>query len=199
MPLIVTQGYGNPGAAEPTPLSISSIGVSAKQLQINLSGNGVLVGNALDRSRYTVISNNGQHVLINSISIAGSVITLVTTEMSNGTNYTFTIPNTGILSQLNGTACIGPFSHAIVGVGVTPTILITKVIDTRTIEIIFSEAVNKYDALNENNYSITNGLIVEDVEYISDAAYRLKTSQQDVGGSYLVTASNIRDLDGMII
>lgn len=82
---------------------------------------------------------------------------------------------------------------------VSPTVFTIRSIDARTIEVTFSEAVQELTALNSNNYSINNGLSVTAVAKVSPSIYRLTTSQQTTGTSYLVTINNIKDLAGNVI
>lgn len=200
MSLIVTQGYGDSGGVAPGALTVLSVTPSNNQILITFSEAVILLGDGLDTTRWIIVSDGGQHVIVNSIQVAGATVTLITNEMANGTNYTLTIPNMGVYSAITGNPLTGPFEHPFVGVGSPPTILIIVVIDARTIEVVYDEPVNMYDALNENNYVITGigGLTVIDVEKMGSTIYRLTTSHQMVGTNYLVTASNIRgELDGL--
>jgi hypothetical protein len=178
-----------------TALNVLSATAATKQVTINLNTNAVLIGNALDRSQY-LITGASQNILINSISTGTNSIVLSTTEMSQGTTYTLTMPTIGIINQLDGSACIGPFTTTFSGVGSNPTILIIKSIDEHTIQIVFSEPVNTHDALNINNYAADNGLTITGASKISSTIFNLTTSKQAVGTVYQVTGSNIRDIDG---
>ncbi len=145
----------------------------------------------LDRTRWQ-ITGSGTSVIVNTVTIVGNTIVLGTTAMVAGGPYTLIIPNTTIAESVGGTVFLGSFSQPFTGAGATPVILITRVIDARTIEVTYDQAVNKYDALNETNYSINNGLSVLSVAQVSTAIFTLTTTKQVDGTAYTLTASNIR-------
>ncbi len=176
-------------------LTIDSVIATLNTITITFSDAPTVIDvAALDRTRWSA-HTGGQYIVINSVTQAGNTVILSTTEMANGSSYTLEIPNTTIAGP-SGSVFLGPFTQAFTGFGVSPTIAITQVIDARTIDVIFSERVNKYDALNETNYTINNGLSVVSVAQLSTTIFRLTTSKQTVGTSYTVTASNIRDDQG---
>lgn len=80
-----------------------------------------------------------------------------------------------------------------------PTIIIVRSLNARSLEVIFSEAVQESTALNSNNYSINNGLTVSAVEKVSPSVYRLTTSKQTTGVAYTVTINNVKDIAGNTI
>lgn len=93
------------------------------------------------------------------------------------------------------------YSWTVVPETTPPTLVYAVARDARTLDITFSEPVIASEALNKANYAITGGagLTVESVEQLTADSFRLKTTKQVVGQSYLVTASNIHDLNGNLI
>lgn len=88
------------------------------------------------------------------------------------------------------------------GVGtdvVPPSIVLSRSIDARTVEVLFNEAVVEDEALTAANYSIDGGLTVSAVVKVTSSIYRLTTSKQAVGDLYTVTVSDIHDLVGNLI
>jgi hypothetical protein len=188
-------GLGDCGGFSPT-LTLTSVTASVNQVHVHFNDIIVLVGNALDRSRYQIVSNTGQIVIVNAVSATGNTIHLSVIGMANGTSYTLTLPNLGVLSLSSGNLYAGPFLASFLGVSTNPIILIAVVIDARTIEVVFDQPVNIYDATNENNYTITGGggLTASSIKQISTTIFRLTTSHQMVGTNYTVTANNISSL-----
>lgn len=82
-----------------------------------------------------------------------------------------------------------------------PVLYFARPVDATTVDITFSEPVVVAEATNPANYGITGGagLTVSAAAQISATVFRLTTSPQVVGQSYLVTASNIHDLFGNLI
>ncbi len=178
-----------------TTMDLLSIVATLETITITFNDTPTIIDVAiLDRTRWIAYTGD-QHIVINAVNVTGDAIVLSTTEMSHGSTYTLVMPNTTI-ANTEGVVYLGPFTENFTGFGVSPTILITQVIDARTIDVVFSEPVNKYDALNETNYSVNNGLTVVSVAQLSASIFRLTTSKQAVGTSYTVTASNIRDNQG---
>ncbi len=193
------RGYGGllfRDGTVPAPL-LASIIATTNTITITFTVVPTIIDVAvLDRTRWIAYAGD-QHIVVNSVTIVDHAIVLGTTEMANGSTYTLEMPNTTIAGP-DGTVFLGPFTQNFTGVGVSPYILITQVIDARTIDVVFNEQVNKYDALNETNYTINNGLTVVSVAQLSASIFRLTTSRQAVGTSYTVTASNIRDNQGTV-
>lgn len=189
MPGLITKGLGAGGAG----VDLLSTTISIKQISLNFSDAPSLVGDALSLSKWSISGVNSVSIL--SISISTNSIILITSEMSNGGSYLLNIPQ---YITSTGGPWVGPYSQTFTGVGATPVIVYSKVIDARHLEICFSEPVNKYDALNIANYSIS-GLVVVGVEQISDSIFRIQTSHQTVGTSYSIVASNIRDRDNISV
>lgn len=85
------------------------------------------------------------------------------------------------------------------GDGSVPEVTSVLPTDCRTLEAIFSKAVVEVEALDPGNYATTPPLAIKSVQKVGDRRYRLKTSKQDELVSYLITVSNVHDLDGNLI
>ena len=74
-------------------------------------------------------------------------------------------------------------------------------VDGTHVTVIFSEDVVVIEATNPANYVITGGagLTVISVAQESSSTFVLTTSPQISGANYLLTASNIHDLNGDLI
>lgn len=154
-----------------------------------------LTGMALNETNWSIIDNSGSHLLITSIETIDNTILLHTTEQVNGSSYILTVPS-GI--EFSGDPFAGPFDWIFNGVGSNPSIIITRVVDSRLIEVWYNSPVYLLDAIKPTNYTITNsgGLSVISVIQISNTIFQLSTSAQLVDAAYTVTASNIRNILG---
>ena len=74
------------------------------------------------------------------------------------------------------------------------TIQLARTIDARTVDIVFSRAVNRSDAETPANYTVSPSLTITRATKVTDNKYRLKTSQQVAGQLYTITISNIRGI-----
>jgi hypothetical protein len=172
---------------------ISTVG-SAGSVTLNLSDLITLTSDSAVRSKWSIVDNLGNPLAVNSLSSVGSAVTLGTAAQVTGRTYTVTIPY-GILKITDGSNYVGPYSTTFGGTGVAPTIVMSRSVDSRTIEVIFSESVVAGDALNPTNYAIP-GLTISTVTQITPVIYRITTSRQSEGTTYTVTASNIHDVAG---
>lgn len=93
------------------------------------------------------------------------------------------------------------YSWTVVSETTPPILLFARPVEATTVDLTFSEPVVVSEALVETNYVITGGagLTVTAVQQISGTVFRLTTSPQVPGQTYLVTASNIHDLNGNAI
>lgn len=173
------------------PLSLLSVVSNNNQITLTFNRTPVLTGIGLLPSGWSISPT----LTILSVSVIGNTIVLNTTEQIDGISYDLIAPS-GSISTVEGLVWTGPFDLSFTGSGANPTIINIYVIDARTIDVSYSEAVYPPDALTKENYTINNGLIVYAVEKISETTYRLITSKQAVGVTYLVTVSNVRDLNG---
>jgi hypothetical protein len=186
------------GATGGTGITLTSVTGGANTVNILFSSTPTLLQDALLPNRYIITGPNSEYVPVFSVNVSGNSIILSTGWQANGTTYSLRIPSSWIANG-GGSVFTGPFTQNFTGVATSPALTIARTVDSRTIEVWFNKPVNELDALNTNNYSITNGLTVSGVSKVSDTIFTLTTSHQTVGTSYTVTASNIRDFQGLVI
>ena len=75
-----------------------------------------------------------------------------------------------------------------------PQVISATIINSTTLAVNFSEALNNATAQNKNNYSINNGITVSSA-VLSGSQVTLTTSTH-VSGAYTVTINNVTDLAG---
>lgn len=193
MSLLVTLGMGAGGGGGGGAFVLNSITPAHKQLTLNMSNTPTISGPAADPASYTLTSATGKASTVLSVTAVGNTLVLATTEQTNGQVYTLHIPFIGLV-DISATDFDGPFSPSFIAVGIAPVIQIVRSVDTRKIDVVFSEAMRSDDATTPANYSISPPLEIKSIEMLTDYMYRLHTSKQTVGQVYTITASNIRDL-----
>lgn len=133
-------------------------------------------------------------VSVLSVAVAGSVVTLTTSEQTGGAYYTLTLPGAFIFSTPGGGYFIGPYTLVFEGAS-SPTPISIQVIDGFTLRVTFSKPVLPAGALIVSNYVITSpSLAVFSVSQVSSQTYTLTTGQQSIGTGYTLTVSNVFDI-----
>lgn len=201
--LLITSGLGSAGSSG----LVSGDCASLKLLAASNTGTYIdlifnypirLDGPAAVISNWSITPTTDKEVAITSLVVANNRILVYTSEQDSDILYTLNIPLAGVVST-SWAYFGGSYNPTFLGLGFAPTILMARTVDGRTLEVIFSEAVNPDDALDASKYSINNGLTVSSVTKISSHIFRLVTSKQTVGQSYTVTATGVRDLSGNLI
>jgi hypothetical protein len=195
---LVTQGLGTSGAPSiPACLALRVLHVQtfSTHLLATFSNNLVVSGPGLDPGHYVI--SGPTNVVATKIEVVtpGHLLKISVTEQQTGGSYTLKFPTQGIM-DVNGNLINGPFEVEFTGIGIPTTVQIAKSIDQRTLEVVFNEAVLEEDAIIPSKYTITPALKVEKVERITDFHYRLTTGPQEIGQSYQVEISGIRDIHG---
>lgn len=202
--LMSTQGYGDPGAPSGAcnTFTLLLAEVFSDRIELIFSTNVQAVGPAATPSQWVITTATPSVVVptVTSVVVAGPRIKLYYTESKTGVLYTLNFPVVGI-KDLSNNPYPGPFTYNFIGLGVNPFVALAGAQDGYHVKVIFSEAVVESEALIPSNYVITGGagLSVYEVTKETDLVYRLRTSLQTVGQSYLVTVSNIHDLQGNLI
>jgi len=80
-----------------------------------------------------------------------------------------------------------------------PTVLSVKIRSSRTVQIVFSEPVDRTSAENISNYTINNGIEVRGASLEDSTTVYLTTDDHAQGTTYTLRVSNIRDLSGNTI
>lgn len=188
-------GY-NVIASDCPVMSITSIQVFPTYLLVTFDDMIVLGGAALLVANYKITGPFNVQITSFSVESPGTVMKFNVTTMQGGGAYTLDLPQ-GITGE-NGNVYFGPFSKAFTGVANPATVQIAKSVDEKTLDIIFNKAVWRADAENPANYSISPTIAVTRAERITDFHYRLTTGSQAINQAYTVTASNIRDINGIL-
>jgi len=190
--LIVSLGLGSSGVGE--DFVATAVDPFDERLEVTLNHLFSVTGPAADPASYAITSiGAGVAASVTSVAVDGYKLVLYCTEQTNGEPYRLTLPDTGIVDEVLN-AFQGPFDLDYDGAGAAPELTMVRVVDARTLEVVFSERPNRDDALDPDNYSITGpDLAVEAVEYVTDFVYRLTTARQEPGESYDIEVSGIRD------
>lgn len=143
----------------------------------------------------------GKRVPFTGIGKVGTIVFNI-----KGTDETLNIgANTG---KFGGRACIGvddkiePTEYAVHGVTIRndntpPAISTVKAVDNCTVQITFSEPIEKTSAEDVNNYWITPDLAIKDVQLDSQGNMVTLTTEPQVGNRcYEVNVINIMDMVG---
>ncbi len=202
--LAVTLGYGDPGvpmgACNTFTLLLAE--VYEDRIELIFSTNVQAVGPAADPAQWTVttLALGVPIPVVTSVVVAGPRIKLFYTEARTGILYTLHFPVVGI-KDLSLNPYPGPFTYDFTGLGINPFVSLAGAEDGYHVKVIFSEQVVVAEALIPANYAITGGggLTVFEVTQETALVYRLRTSLQTPGQSYLLTVSNIHDLQGNLI
>lgn len=140
-------------------------------------------------------------VTVTNAALSGKVVTLTTSEQTQGTLYTLTIQN---VTDIAGNA-IDKKDFYVGGVKDTVKPYVKNgavVIDAQgVLTVEFSEPVTAATATNVANYTVTNNLTVVKATQDADnaAIVYLETTEQTVGATYQLTVANVADKAGNVI
>ncbi len=189
MGLLLTRGLGEVGDA--VFLGLVSATNMTTYVLLTFSANVLLSGPAADYTNWII----DQGLEATSILVVDNTVLLGVGLQTSGLTYTIDIPLIGITTP-DFQTFVGPFDITFEAINIAPFIVMSRQIDARHIEVIFSEAVNEDDAQDPANYSISDGITVKTATKVSPYIYVLKTSKQLPGVDHTVTVTNIRDLAG---
>jgi hypothetical protein len=84
---------------------------------------------------------------------------------------------------------------------ISPTLTSVSSVDSNTVEIVFDEAMDSASAKNVLNYSVSSsaGPVIKVLTTSDRAKYQLKLAAALNSGTYLVTATNVKDVNGNLI
>lgn len=190
-------GGGGGGA---TPLIVSSLSPGATTIVLTMSGACVLTGDSNNPAKWTTSSPGLPTPVVTNVAVVGSTITLTVTEHKVGSTYTLVFP-TGIIQIADGTLFAGPYTRTYTGAGSPPSFSAVTSLDARSFQVVFSEPVVEADALTLGNYSISGPLNVQvvSISKVNAITFIVTTTEQQRGGAYTVTISNVKDLAGNVI
>ncbi len=112
------------------------------------------------------------------------------------------LPWEDILGNQRGTSpTIGAFefsNNQNISDTLSPEVVSANIIDSITVNIVFSEPIEQSSATNPANYSIDNGIVVNSVQLLSSSSIKLNTSFH-LPGFYTVTVNSVTDTAGNVI
>jgi hypothetical protein len=152
----------------------------------------------------TSVENISNYSISNGISVTNAVlsaneteITLTTSEHSSG-DYIVTVTNvadkSGNIITASNTA-----AYSFINDSVPPILVSALLLDNITIEVNFNEPLDNNTAVNTNNYSISNGINVNNAIIDSGGIKVTLITSAHTAGDYTVTVSNVTDIAGNII
>lgn len=200
--LASTQGFGDPAAPGGASFTLLLVEVYPDRLELVFSTNVQAVGPAAVPDQWFVTTGvSGAPIpIVTDVVVVGPRIKLYHSEERTGVLYLLNLPPVGI-KNMGGDLYAGPFTAAYTGVGVVPYLVVAGAGDGYHVKVIFSEPVVVAEALIPANYVITGGagLTVFEVTQENASIFDLRTSLQVVGQSYLLTVSNVHDMQGNLI
>jgi hypothetical protein len=135
------------------------------------------------------VKNNvlvGRFILQNSVSFAGSL---------NEITWNFDGNINTILTGINFANITNPANH--LNYLSAFQMLSAELLDANKLQINFSNELNSTISANKNNYSVNNGIIISAASLINNnKSIVLTTSNHTSGFTYIVTAVNIKDVNG---
>ncbi len=152
----------------------------------------------MNKLNYSI--DNGITVDSASISSDGKTVSLITSQNTANQVYTVVVRD---IKDLSGNI-ISPIKNSAqyyyIGDSTPPELVSAAILDSVTVELLFSERVDVNTAQVISNYFIDNGISVQNA-YLSSNQNKvtLHTSQHISGQSYNIVVQNIIDLAGNLI
>ena len=164
---------------------------------------------ALEKASAETISNysisDGIQVLGTILNSNETVVHLITTTHQKDKTYTLSVSN---VKDKDGNAIAAGSSKSYTLTGTPPgpgdttppQLTYVSVVSLTELDVIFSEVIQMSSAESVSNYSINNGVQVQQAKLnSSQTVVRLTTSAHQPGTTYTLSVSNIRDLAENII
>lgn len=183
---LVTQGLGE-STGGGGGFQISTVTAAANQITLVFTLPVTdLTGPSLNPANWIMTVSDGisQPVTITGVSISSGHVILVTTDQTGGGLYILTIP-LGIMSS--GTAMLGPFIENVTGVQTVPALMFARSIDEYLVDVVFSSPPLLSHALDPSKYSTSPPLTIISVTELTVKNFRIQTSAQAIGQSYILS------------
>lgn len=167
--------------------------LSPTELEVSFSER-VDSSTAKEASNYTI--SNGIDVLAARRTASGHAVRLTTSAHATNQIYILMVSNvTDVANPPNAILPNSPYSYVVRPADEVPPVLdALTVVNPTTVEICFSEAVDRTSAERTENYLINNGVTVERAQLDnSGQVVRLTTSAHDFGKVYVLLVSNVTD------
>jgi len=178
-----------------TPPSIYSVNIRNYNLVDVTFSEEVDQASAQDPQNYAI--NNGVNVLVAILNINLKTVHLSTTTHEANINYTITINN--VLDRANpANKIISDSQYDYIyqpDDNIPPQIIRAEAINGTSVDIIFSEALDRESAEQRGNYQISGGIsIIQAALDQNRKTVHLTTTAHESGKSYSVTVNNVKDL-----
>lgn len=197
--LLNTSGLGDPGDSlvpECKALQLLAVESYGPYLILSFSKHLNMDARGLDKNSWLITTADPAAVAVRVLGVTdlGSArIRLDVDEQTKDAIYTVAVPRIGIVDTV-GNAINADEKRNFFGFGVPVSVSLSRSIDARTLEVVFTEGVIEQDAITVSNYSVTPALQILKAVKVTDSVYRLTTSKQTELVTYTVTVQNIRDL-----
>lgn len=143
---------------------------------------------------YTI--SGGVSVLKAAVDNNQTQVFLTTTPHQRGA-YTVTVKGLKDIAATPNTLVQAQTSYTYTPADTTAPVLIsTSAVNAYTIELLFSEALDRTSAETVANYSVSSGVVVKTATLDVAAVKVLLATSQQIEGSYTVTVNNVFDASG---
>ncbi|MFC5530906.1 Ig-like domain-containing protein [Cohnella yongneupensis] len=141
----------------------------------------------VDDSRFALRDSRGNYikVAVSSISSDGLSIVLFSDPLRSGEQHRLIVDDNDIWTFTS-----------ISDDQVKPQVVSVDGLNSNSIEVVFSEAVDQKSATNTDNYRLNNGERVTKAQLTTDRKVTLTTTDQNDGWSYQLTIRGIQDQSG---
>ena len=140
--------------------------------------------------------SNSITVIEANLDVNRRVVHLVTSEHRAGKTYLLTVNGVVDLAPVpNMISSNSQLAYTFLVRDVTPpTIAGVTIVDATTVEVRFSEMVDRASAETIENYQISNGILITGVLLLDDLkTVRLKTTEHALSGTYILVVNNVKD------
>lgn len=186
--------------APSTATALKSIVGSGSTVTLTFNRDIALGGAATSPTSYLIVNEKGEILPISAVTagVAGSsTVVLATSELGSTHTYTLVLPGTGIMGADTGTSLLAPFTRTFTGSSTHPVLVSAQSINNRTVEVVFSKAMDPVSATNPANYVIINPSVqVLSVAQVSPQIFRLTTTTELPSTTYNLFALNVTDAAG---
>lgn len=187
----ITYVYAPQDLTGPTIVMVRVL--SPSQLEVSFSER-VDSASAEEARNYSI--SNGVTVLGARRTASGHAVRLTTTPHATNQIYILMVSNvTDVANPPNAILPNSPYSYLVQPMDEVPPMLVSvTVVDERTLDVRFSEEVERESAERTSNYLINDGVTVERAQLDNSArVVRLTTSPHEFGKVYLLSVSNVTD------
>lgn len=179
---------------------VARITPSDRLLVIEFTDSVVLTPTGQDPASWAIgaVSPGAAPVSVTGLTVDLKRVILATTQFTGTETYALRLP-TAEIASVNGDLYNGSASINFIGTGHYPSVLGTRIIDARHIDVIFSEDVKTETATIPANYAFEPPLEVSGVTRLNGSTYRLTVVGFRSSQLYTMTVTGVRDLANNLI